>query len=418
MCHVRHENNSVFVDSPRVMNNGEADGHDEPFVEHDEVTSPRSELLISPALDGGSPAQSTLSTPVNSSPAPGSSHSTCEIPASGENVEGDMATDNLSAPPSTSHISGVSEDVKGECICPISSYEQLHGNNRLLDEQIQKWPKDVRESFRQRVLEISARFLGEQGENTIDDWNYVKDPEELFQEIAPSFTQYFHATIRSVPETSPLHPILFGGALECVMGAFLWDNYRRDFWCHGMDGLQGTSHDLHLGVYQVTEAIHQRAVDEEFDERGREYASPDEDKEGRADLSPAEKTRVFRNALSARNKVGWIFYDQTHRTDQIRVTRTGLALLHRVFEHNPDTSPADLLRAMDLCTDAFRNQPAPKTFRKGVNWHTRMGGNDLWCFVMYLKAIVRDLGISKPVEMFLGDIEDVEEEESEELMAA
>lgn len=109
--------------------------------------------------------------------------------------------------------------------------------------------------------------------------------------------------------------------------------------------------------------------------------------------------------------MGWIFFDNTHRTDQIRVIRTGLTLLHRVFEHNPDTSAADLLRVMELCIDAYRNQPAPKgEYRAGANWHARMGGHDLWCFVMYLKAIVRDLGIFKPVDVFLGDISEVEKE--------
>lgn len=233
----------------------------------------------------------------------------------------------------------------------------------------------------------------------------------MFEEVSPLFTKYFHSTVLHINKDSALYPALLGGALEAVMGAFLWDNYRRDFWCHGMDCLQRLSYDLHLGVYQVTEEIRIRAVDEEFAERRQEFASPDEDKEHRVDLTPAEKTRVFRNAVSARNKVGWIFYDQTHRTDQIRMTRTSLSLVQKLFQHNLGTSPADLLKVLDHCVDAFRNQPKPPLdYKPGVRWHARTGGRDLWSFASYLKAIVRDLGVDSPVELFLGDISADQEE--------
>jgi hypothetical protein len=72
-------------------------------------------------------------------------------------------------------------------------------------------------------------------------------------------------------------------------------------------------------------------VEEEFAQWKKEHASPDEHKENDAGLAPAEKMRVFRNALSSKNRVGWIIYDQTHRTSLIRISNVGLKRVQTLF---------------------------------------------------------------------------------------
>ena len=110
-------------------------------------------------------------------------------------------------------------------------------------------------------------------------------------------------------------------------------------------------------------------------------------------LSPAEKMRVFRNALNTRNKVGWIWFDQTHQTQRIQVSKLGLQRIQELFVLNPDLTPADLLPIVDGCMNEYSGRPAPpKNFRRGVHWHARMG-HRLHIFASYLETIIKQLGM-------------------------
>ena len=175
--------------------------------------------------------------------------------------------------------------------------------------------------------------------------------------------------------------------------------------------------------------MHEKAVEEEFKDRRKECASPDADKEHDSDLPPAQKARVFRNALDSRNKVGWIFFDQTHRTDQITNVKRALPLVQKLFENNEQMTVADLLKIMDGAMDIFINQPAPQKPQsyagwyppKDVMWHARWG-HDLLFFMRNLHWIVDQLGMtgSCPIEMFLRDLKERQDEQElqEELLVA
>jgi len=84
-------------------------------------------------------------------------------------------------------------------------------------------------------------------------------------------------------------------------------------------------------------------------------------------------------------------------------------------------TPADLLRIMDQCIQAYIKEPAPpKKFARDVMWNTRKGATSVLLFSNLLSAIIRELHITDcPIEKFLGDIiREHEEQEDEEAMAA
>ena len=142
----------------------------------------------------------------------------------------------------------------------------------------------------------------------------------------------------------------------------------------------------------------------------------DEHKEDDPALSPAEKMRVFRNALHSRNKVGWIFFDETHRTNIIQVTKVGCERIQTLFAVNPELTPADLLPIMDGCMEKYCAWPVPpRRFREKDFWHSRMG-HRLHMFASYVRTIVKELEMVSPVKVYLPDAK--VQEEVLETMAA
>ena len=201
-----------------------------------------------------------------------------------------------------------------------------------------------------------------------------------------------------------------------MVGAMLWEHNRLNKYSHPMTMLNNVTYKLHLVFWRRAEDLRTKAVNEEFAQWRQEYASVDAHKENDPSLSPAEKTRVFRNALNTKNKVGWIWFDQTHQTHRIQVSKLGLQRIKKLFDLNPDLAPADLLPIVDGCMNEYSGRPAPpKTFRRGVHWHARMGYR-LHVFASYLETIVTQLGMKSPVEVYLSDAK-VQEEENVALAA-
>ena len=144
-----------------------------------------------------------------------------------------------------------------------------------------------------------------------------------------------------------------------MVGAFLWPTEKRDSYNHALLELVGTTYEIYLALWRRAENLRLEAVAEEFNQRRQEFASRDEDKENDSDLSPAEKARVLRNALKTRNQVGWITFEQKHETHLIKITKLGLQRIQKLFELNPELTPAKLLPVMDDCINEFIGRPAP-----------------------------------------------------------
>jgi hypothetical protein len=156
------------------------------------------------------------------------------------------------------------------------------------------------------------------------------------------------------------------------------------------DGLYSIAYRLYLQIFERSEKLRLAAVEKEFAERREEFAGPDEALEDDEELTPAEKTRVFKQGLYSRNKVGGIYYDQQHRTNEIKISRIGLKRIERIFEQQRHLTPAALLKVMDGCLSRVREQPTPTEFKRKVAWHARKGTSVAF-FASYLSTIVKQL---------------------------
>lgn len=89
----------------------------------------------------------------------------------------------------------------------------------------------------------------------------------------------------------------------------------------------------------------------EQQERAKRHPSPDNDKEGEAAISPAEKVMVLRNSLIARNRAGWPSKDGTLISNIVDYNDRSLRAAYKFFQANPDVSVEHLNTILDCCVD-------------------------------------------------------------------
>ena len=295
----------------------------------------------------------------------------------------------------------------------VENYQELHLINLSNNHIALAIEKDFRNKneFLDTVDDVCRHVMGYLDEETIQKLYYECTEDEVVATLLPFLQDYFSCT--RIDRDGILFELIYYGSLECVVGAFLFPENNTDSYFHGIGLLNSVTYDMHLTVWSYFNEIHEKAVEEEFAERRKQFASVDEHREHIVDAAPAEKTRIFRNGINARNEVGWIFYNQKCQKDCININAMGLKLIQKLFVLNPEVSAGDLLAVMDACLNLYVNQPSPQdTIRHGDQWHARHGAQDVFTFAIYLKAIVRDVGYTKPI-VFLGDAQEQEEEEDE-----
>ena len=267
---------------------------------------------------------------------------------------------------------------------------------------------DTRETFCQTIINICAKTMAGIPLSTTDELYDDPEGDEILETIVPYFHQFLDQT--QLDPSSGLSQIIYHGALECMVGSFLWKENRMGY-THPIRMLGGVTYKLSIVLWRRAETLREQAIKEEFDQWCKEYASVDERKEDDPSLSPAEKMRVFRNALHARNKVGWIFYDQSHQTHKIQVSKIGCERIQKLFALNSVLTPSDLLPIMDRCMKEYCGRPTlPKEFRRRDMWHSRMG-HRLHMFASYLKTIVKELKMVSPVKVYLAKSKSPEDED-------
>ena len=341
----------------------------------------------------------------NPSPATGQprSFSFFDAPTSGHKTEASGGSENHSTVPAD-----IANGVNGKWPL-VDALEELHQINRDNADAVEKLVSqpDALETFRQTILNISAKTMGMLDPSIMDKLYSNPDGDEVIEVVLPHFHQFLTQT--SLDPSSGLTQIIYHAALECMVGAFLWPREKNDSYSHPIHSLICVTRKLYLVLWRREENARVKAIEEERAQWHEEYASVDEPKEDDASLSPAEKMRVFRNALHSLNKMGWIFYDQTHRTNIIQVTKVGCERIQKLFAVNPELTPADLLPIMDGCMEKYCAWPVPpRRFRKGDWWHSRMG-HRLHMFASYLKTIVKELEMVSPVKVYLPDAKVQEE---------
>ncbi|MGC3990588.1 MAG: hypothetical protein QM796_13090 [Chthoniobacteraceae bacterium] len=147
-----------------------------------------------------------------------------------------------------------------------------------------------------------------------------------------------------------------------------------------------------------------------LDERRNEFASVDEQQECNSSLTAAAKMRVFRNALHARNKVGWVCWDQNHRTGVIKISKPGLRLVQKLFAHNDHMCVKDLLAIYDRAIELHCSMPHHRNFERDIQW-CALNSDNLLTFITCLHKIVEQMGIKSAVKVYLKDLKDLQPED-------
>lgn len=315
--------------------------------------------------------------------------------------------DKANSSPASSTDSMTDEVDDGDSRWPkITSLAYLH----RINQDIHPFYKNLLLSPKthQAVLNLCAKTMTLVPQNISDELYEDQDGDKILETLLPYYHELLDQT--RLDSSSDLFNLLYYGALETLVGAFLWPRKKKDSYNHGIPEFTSTTHEIYLVLWRRAENLRLEAIDEEFEQRREAFASRDQDKENDASLSPAEKTRIFRNALNARNEVGWITFEQKHATQLIQVNKVGLQRIQRLFELNPNLTPAKLLLIMDGCINEFISRPAPpKRCVRGVKWHARTGYR-LDRFASYLSTIVKQLGVVSPVEVYLSDDQSDEDE--------
>ena len=298
----------------------------------------------------------------------------------------------------------------------IMSRDEWHKRNQDIAPLVARI-RDSGSKFSDEVVKVvqgvAAKFLGHLDVQLIDRLCDEATEDEIYEELAPIYLAFFPKLGLSL--TPQVFEIVHYCAFESVLGAF-WQLEHREAYSHPIHLFIRVSYSFYLLLRNRVEQRRLKAVEKEFAERAKEFASPDQHLDACDDLSPAEKTRVFKQGLHSRNKIGGIHYDQTLRTDEINLSTAGFRSITGLFTNNPELTPAHLLSVMDGCLQLHRSKPAPKEFKRGVQWHAQKGHN-LTTFGRYLRTILKQLGMSEtcPVKVWPNGAAPVDDEE---LMAA
>jgi hypothetical protein len=132
--------------------------------------------------------------------------------------------------------------------------------------------------------------------------------------------------------------------------------------------------------------------------RAEQYASPDEAKETRADLSAAEKVQVLRNSLASRNNIG-AFDDKGKLHHQVAdYNNRSFDAAYEFFQANPDFSVADLNVVLDKCLELPKEPPHTQEGNDPL-WHARKT-KDISFLIQHLDIIVKSLDCVDEIAQF------------------
>lgn len=280
----------------------------------------------------------------------------------------------------------------------IANFEHLHELNRNIEKdtnsmlsQLAKRTRFAREKeISDTASELADSFFVSLDRHCTDTLFKDSTAEERFQQLFPEYRRFVQKYRHRFEAFFDFH---YFGVLECVISAFDKEektNNPNRFFCQ-------IAHWLYMKLWKQADEERLILVEQEFKERHETLVSIDVHMEGEADLSPAEKTRVFKQGLFSRNRVGAIHFDQQFRTDEIKISKAGLRRIENYFEQMPNVTPGQLLAVMDCCLALHREQPGPKcfengsAFRRGVKAHAR-NGHSLSFFARYLPTILKQVG--------------------------
>jgi hypothetical protein len=112
--------------------------------------------------------------------------------------------------------------------------------------------------------------------------------------------------------------------------------------------------------------------------------------EATVDAAPAEKARILRNGIQARNRIGRLDENTILVTAYLVASRKSITLAEEFFGRNPAWAPSDVLKVLDECV---QREAEPEDDGFDRLWHARRGRN-LGFLIRHLENIVQELGLS------------------------
>ncbi len=222
-----------------------------------------------------------------------------------------------------------------------SAAHLMHENRELLH----KLKNEQVLAFAEAGVIVARPFINALGDEEIAQRLGAKNPDELLK------------IVRSRLKVTNLPEIVVQICQEILLiaiGAPSWIGPAS----HPL--LLRSAYQLGLEVFQRKEEWIAQEKQSQYSERQRELASVDLAREDSKELSPAEKKRILRNGINARNQTG--FLDESRGVfiqfmrlvlDFAKATKQDYAAVEKFFSINREWTPRDFLRILEKCALAW-----------------------------------------------------------------
>lgn len=245
------------------------------------------------------------------------------------------------------------------------------------------------------VRRLSRSFVDSLPNATIRKFAAITDMDTLVARVRTLFLPHFQAAVqhhdsKAPPSFKTAKPTFFRASLEFVVNSIASLRDKDKFCRHSVVNLWPFIYDLELVMFRRLHEENEKLMREWYEENKKQHPSVDEAKEPDPDLAPAEKARVLRNALQARNAWGYIDrYGEYVQAGCFIFNQPDLDLAEKLFELNRGFSVSQLLGLIDQCATIHLRNDVPEGHDK--HFHVRRG-NALGFFLKHAPKIAEELG--------------------------
>ena len=384
-------------------------------------TKPYNNTLCKPLEAIGSSFGKPFKEEAQASPAPSSEYNSGRTDDKILAKEPASPQDDHSDSPSSPGIKGCAGHVKdaGDEMADPLTYDQLKAINKKQegiflfknpDRGIYDQPDDPAALSASIIRRICHSFVDSLTNASIRKFQAITDMDQLVAEIKTLFLPHFQSALQAydseeLPWFKTVKPIFFRASLEFVVNSIAALRDTNTFRCHSINNLGPFVYDLMVVMSRRLYEENEKLWQEWYEKNKKQHASVDEAKEPDPALTPAEKTRVLRSALQARNAWGYFNrYNEYVNKGRFIFNQADLGLAEKLFELNRGFCVAQLLDLIDRCTEIHYCELAPEGFDK---YFRARQGHKLGWFLRHLTTIAEELdsplfsdwvSLPKPVE--------------------
>jgi len=297
---------------------------------------------------------------------------------------------------------GDKRDAGDEMNNPLT-YDQLKAINKEQegmflfkdpDRGIYDQPEDPASKAAYIVRDLSWWFVDSLSNDAIRKFKAITDMDQLVAEIKTLFLPHFQSAVqpydaKNLPSFKTVKPTFFRASLEFVVNSIASLRDKRTFCCHSIKNLWPYICHLSQEMFNRLFEENGKLSQAWYEKNKKQHASVDEAREPDPDLAPAEKARVLRNALQARNAWGYFNrYNEYVGENRFIFNQADQEVAEKLFELNRSFCVAQLLDLIDRCTEIHYCELATEGFDK--YFHARQGCKLGW-FLKHLTTIAGEL---------------------------